>query len=64
MKIIKNDGSDIITVLPNGGGTKDVFISIENEDFYTSHLALTITEARQIADELLKICNELETENE
>lgn len=64
MKISKNNGSDTITVLPNGGGTKDVYISIENEDFYTSHLALNITEARQIADEILKICNELEVEDE
>lgn len=64
MEISKNYGIDTITILPNGGGTKEIFISIKNDDFYTSHLALDITEARQIADEILKICDNLENTNE
>lgn len=59
MKISKNDDLDIIRVLPNGGGTNEIYICIEN-DLDVSRITLTISEARQIADELLKICNELE----
>ena len=61
MKISKNDDLDIIRVLPNGGNTKDVYIDIEN-DLDVSRITLTISEARQVADEILKICNEIEVE--
>ena len=63
MKISKNDDLDIIRVFPNGGNTKDVYIDIEN-DLDLSRITLTISEARQIADEILKICDELENTNE
>lgn len=63
MKISKNDDLDIIRVLPNGGNTKEVYIDVEN-DLDVSRITLTISEARQMADELLKICNELENTNE
>ena len=52
MKISKNDDLDIIRVFPNGGNTKDVYIDIEN-DLDLSRITLTISEARQIADEIL-----------
>lgn len=63
MKISKNDDLDIIRVLPNGGNTKDVYIDIEN-DLDVSRITLTISEAHQVANEILKICNELETASE
>lgn len=59
MEISKNNDLDIIIVLPNGGGTNEVYISIEN-DLDLSHIALNTSEARQIANEILKICDELE----
>lgn len=63
MEISKNNDLDIIIVLPNGGGTNEVYIGIEN-DLDLSHIALNTSEARQIANEILKICDELEAENE
>ena len=63
MKIIKNGNLDNILVLPNECGTNEVYIGFEN-DFILCLISLTVTEARQMANELLKICNELETENE
>lgn len=59
MKIIKNGNLDNIIVLPNEGGTNEIYIGIEN-DFKLCQITLTKSEARQMADELLKICNELE----
>lgn len=63
MEIKKNANLDSITVLPNGGGTSDVFINISNHlDF--AYIALNTTEARQVADAILKLCDELDVENE
>ncbi|HHV6358146.1 TPA: hypothetical protein ACUMPZ_001369 [Haemophilus influenzae] len=64
MQIKKNNNEDVITVLPNGGGTSTVFICIENEMFYSAYITLNIEQARQTAYEILKICDELELENE
>lgn len=63
MQIKKNANLDIITVLPNGGGTSDVFMCISNH-LDQAYIALTTTEARQVADAILKLCDELDVENE
>lgn len=63
MEISKNNNLDIIEVSSNGGGSNEVYIGIEN-DLDLSYIALNTSEARQIANEILKICDELEAENE
>lgn len=45
MEISKNNDLDIIIVLPNGGGTNEVYIGIEN-DLDLSHIALNTSKAR------------------
>lgn len=63
MEIKKNANLDSIRVLANGGGTSDVFINISNH-LDLAYITLTTTEARQVADAILKICDELDAENE
>lgn len=59
MKITKNCNLDSIEVKPNGGGTDDVFFIINNHlDF--AYIALNTDEARQIANDILKLCDELD----
>ena len=59
MEIKKNSNLDSITVLPNGGGTSDVFINIENHPDF-AYISLNTTESRQVADAILKICDDLD----
>lgn len=61
MKISRNDDLEVIRVLPNGSDTNEIYIRICIEsDFKLCQITVTINEARQIADEILKICNESE----
>lgn len=60
MKIVKNE-KNTITVLLDGCGTKYIFICIDRH-FNTGFITLNIEQARQVADEILRLCVKLESE--
>lgn len=60
MKIVKNE-ENTITVLPSGDNT-NIFLSVYNNPFDTGFISLNTKQARQVADEILRLCIKLESE--